>query len=219
MRRILSGMNNLTHPKHRTYAAAKPHSAGRRPPPRSTRERPHAPAAVNGEPVQTRDGETLLLRPIHPDDVAALQRGFAHLSAAEVRMRFMHPLNELPEPLAQRLCNLDTEHEVALVLVDPQASGEPEIHAVARAHVDPVTLGAEFALVVQHRFAGQGLGTLLMGRLIAACRKLGAIEMWGDVLIENGAMLELCSELGFEQRSQMQDPGMMRVTLDLTRPA
>lgn len=208
-------MNNQTNPKHRTTAALKARGSGRRPPARGAHERPRAPAAANGELLQTRGGETLLLRPIHAGDVGALQRGFTHLSAAEVRMRFLHPLTELPEPLAQRLCNLDPHNEVALVLVDPCAADEAEIHAVARAHVDPVTLGAEFALVVQQRFAGQGLGTLLMGRLIEACRALGALQMWGDVLIENGAMLELCNELGFEQRSQLHDPGMLRVTLDL----
>jgi acetyltransferase len=172
-----------------------------------------APAA--NETLQTRDGDALVLRQIHVDDVAALQRGFSHLTPAEVRMRFLHPLTELPEPLAQRLCDLDPACEIAFVLVDPSPSVDAEIHAVARAHVDPVTLGAEFALIVQQRFAGQGLGTLLMQRLIAACRQFGATEMWGDVLLENGAMLELCGELGFERRSQLQDPGVMRVTLDL----
>jgi len=184
--------------------------------PRNSRARV-ASAPLPGELLQLRDGGTLLLRPIHPDDVAALQRGFSHLTPAEVRMRFQHPLSELPEPLAQRLCNLEPQTEIAFVLIDP-LSAEPEIHAVARAHVDPVTLAAEFALVVQQRFAGQGLGTLLMQRLIAACRAHGAHELWGDVLLENGAMLELCHELGFERHSPLHDPGIVRVTLEL-KPA
>jgi GNAT superfamily N-acetyltransferase len=205
-------MSTLANPHKHTYASAKARS-GRRLPPRAQARAPSDRHAEPGETFETRDGSTLLLRTIHPDDVAALQRGFAHLTAGEIRMRFLHPLTELPEPLAQRLCNLDPQTEIAFVLIDPPSSAEPEIHAVARAHIDPVTLSAEFALVVQHRYGGQGYGTLLMQRLIAACRKLGATQMWGDVLLENGAMLELCHELGFVQRSQRQDPGMAQVTL------
>jgi GNAT superfamily N-acetyltransferase len=208
-----------------------------------------APPPLEGEIVVTRDGARLLLRDIHPDDVQALQRGFAGLTAQEVRFRFLHPLTELPEALARNLCDIDREHAVALVLIDapgrspsardrspsapeamdgregpaeamdgrerPPEEKEPEIHAVARAFIDPVTQGAEFALVVQHQFAGQGVGTLLMQRLIAACRALGAAEMWGDVLAENGAMLELCEHLGFSRHPNFGDPGVIRVTLPL----
>jgi hypothetical protein len=50
-----------------------------------------------GEIFITHDGVRLLLREIHPDDVQALQRGFAGLTAQEVRFRFLHPITELPE--------------------------------------------------------------------------------------------------------------------------
>jgi len=215
---MLTRMNTLANPQARTYAASLGRS-GRRPPSRHLRARPtaHAP---HGESVTTRNGDELVLRSIHPDDVDALQRGFAHLTPEEVRMRFLHPLTELPEPLAQRLCNLDAETELAFVLADPPGVREPEIHAVSRAHIDPVTLAAEFALVVQGRYKGQGFGTLLMQRLIAACRARGALEMWGDVLLENGAMLELCHDLGFSRQSHLRgDPGVVRVTLDLCESA
>lgn len=168
-----------------------------------------------GELVETRTGEPLLLREIAAGDVAALRRGFSGLSADEVRMRFLHPMTELPEAVARALCDLDPEHAVAFVLIDPPGTAEPEIHAVARAYIDPVTLAAEFALVVQHRIAGQHFGSLLMERLIAACRERGAVEMWGDVFAENGAMLELCDFLGFKRHSVYQEPGIVRVTLDL----
>src|SRR5437762_854546 len=108
---------------------------GRRPPPRA--ERGRTPPQLAGELLQARDGSTLLLRPIHADDVAALQRGFRRLAPDEIRMRFLHPLTELPEAFARKLCDLDETSGVAFVLVDPPPATAPEIHAVARAHVDP----------------------------------------------------------------------------------
>jgi acetyltransferase len=168
--------------------------------------------------VRTRQGHELVLREIRADDVEALQRGFARLTREEVRLRFLHPLAELPYPMAVSLCNLDPATAVAFVLADPPQTPSPEIHAVARAHIDPATLAAEFALVVQRRYTGQGFGRLLLQRLIEACRARGAIEMWGDVLVDNRAMLELCEHFGFERRTQWHDPGIVRVTLDLTKP-
>jgi len=203
--------------------------AGRR---ASSKDVEPAAPPPEGETFITHDGVRLILRDIHPDDFEALQRGFSSLTALEVRYRFLHPITELPEALARRLCDIDREHAVALVLIDPpdrspsaaeamdgreRPSGtkEPEIHAVARAFIDPVTLSAEFALVVQHQLAGHGVGTLLMQRLTAACRALGATELWGDVLAENGAMLELCEHLGFSRRPAFDDPGVIRVAMSL----
>jgi len=176
--------------------------------------KPAAPSD-EGEIFITHEGVRLILRDIHPDDFEALQRGFAGLTAQEVRYRFLHPITELPEALARKLCDIDREHAVALVLIDPPSAKEPEIHAVARAFIDPVTLSAEFALVVQHQRAGHGVGTLLMERLIEASRTLGPTELWGDVLAENGTMLELCEHLGFSRRPAFDDPGVVRVTKPL----
>jgi GNAT superfamily N-acetyltransferase len=170
---------------------------------------------MEGEVFITHDSVRLVLRDIHPNDFEALQRGFAGLTAQEVRYRFLHPMTELPEALARRLCDIDREHEVAIILIEPPGAKEPEIRAVARAYIDAVTLSAEFALVVQHQLAGHGVGTLLMQRLIAACRALGATDLWGDVLAENGMMLELCEHLGFKRHPAFEDPGVIRVTMPL----
>jgi len=186
--------------------------AGRR---ASSKDVEPAAPPPEGETFITHDGVRLLLRDIQPGDFEALQRGFASLTAQEVRYRFLHPITELPEALARRLCDIDRDHAVALVLIDPDGAKAPEIHAVARAFIDPVTLSAEFALVVQHQLAGHGVGTLLMQRLMAACRALGATELWGDVLAENGAMLELCEHLGFSRRPAFDDPGVIRVAMSL----
>lgn len=208
-------MTTSTKTSRKAPNSSRARGGSRRPPPRTHYSARPSATAQAGEPVTTRDGRTLLFRTIRPDDVAALQRGFAHLSREEIRLRFLHPLSELPDALAQRLCDLDPAVAIAFVLTDPDASAEPEIHAVARAHLDPATEQAEFGLVVQKHLTGQGLGTLLMNRLIVAARTLGATELWGDTLVENDAMLRLCDNLGFRRSFVPHDSGLVRMTLAL----
>ncbi len=196
-----------------TYNVPEPFGSSRRP-------AANEPAAELPEPpelerVTVADGRVFVLREIHVGDVVPLQRGFAHLSPEEVRLRFLHPLTELPYDFALRLCDLDKQSGVAFVLIDPIGTPDREIGAVARAYVDPTTLSAEFALVVQRRYTGQGIGTKLMSRLVDACRARGAVEIWGDVLMENGAMLRLCQELGFERHSMIGDPGIAQMRMSL----
>jgi acetyltransferase len=194
--------------------------SGLRPPPRRTAlvRAPHAGSDAV-ETLGAKDGTALILRSIRADDVAALQRFFGRLTPAEVRMRFLHPLAELPEPFARQLCELDPAVAVAWVLADPDDSSHldisPEISGVARTHVDPVLEQAEYGIVIQGRFARQGLGTLLMRRIIDSARKLGAREMWSDVLIENTPMLALCRSLGFTRNTMPHSPGLVRVSLAL----
>jgi len=168
-----------------------------------------------GEIVGARDGKVLYLRSIRKGDVAALRRGFAELTAEEVRLRFLHPLTELPEAMARSLCDLDPERAVAFVLADPADTEAPAIHAVARAYIDPATQAAEFALIVHHDYARQGYGTRLLRRLIDACREPCAALFVVHGVSDNGPMLELCDRLGFARRSIYHDPGIVRVTLAL----
>lgn len=209
-----SAMDNIAKAPFKN-AWRSPGSLHRRAPQAATRISSSAPLPELDR-IVTHDGHVLVLREIDPGDVGALQRGFARLTPEEVRMRFLHPLNELPHDMATHLCSIDRNIAVAYVLVDPPETPDPEIHAVARAHIDPATLAAEFALVVQGHLAGHGLGTLLMERLIATCKKRGATEMWGDVLFSNTAMLELCDHLGFSRHTQWNDPGVARVQLPLS---
>ena len=186
-----------------------------RPPPREQHPRPALAPPLDGEVVRTRDGRDLVLRPIHPDDTDALRHGFADLTHEEVRLRFLHPMNELTEASARRLCDIDVSTEIALILLDPANTGGPAIRAVARVYIDPATLAAEFAILVHHDFGGQGLGTLLMRRLVDACRQRGVVEIWGHVLSDNVGMLEMVAHLGFEKHGEFHEPGIVRVRLDL----
>ncbi|MHC1479765.1 N-acetyltransferase family protein [Frateuria aurantia] len=157
------------------------------------------------ERVFTRDGRALQLRSIRPSDAPLLQRCFLRLSPLEVRRRFMHAMAVLSPAMLQRLSHVDPAHETALALIE--AGPLPELHAVARAYVDATTLSAEFSLMVERDWSRQGLGGMLMQRLIDDTRARGLQELWGYVLVENEPMMRLCNQLGFVTRLAPQEPG------------
>ena len=173
-----------------------------------------AARSPRGEQVRTHDGRDLLLRPIEPDDMAALQRCFTRLSPEEIRRRFLHAMSELPLPMAQQLCRTDPARETACVLMDESVQ-PAEMRGVGRIYVDETTNAAEFSVLVEHDWARIGLGALLMQHLVDDCRRRGLDELWGYVLQENRPMLQLCHELGFAQRLMRDEPGTALITLKL----
>jgi len=164
------------------------------------------------EMVTLPNGRAFLLRPIRPEDEPPLREGFRKLSPESVRMRFFAPLHELGHPLAARLTQIDYEREMALVLTDRGPPGQMPIYAVVRINADPDGDRAEFAITVRDDMAGQGIGTLLMRRILRYAADRGIGEVYGDVLAENERMLTLCRELGFDLRHFARDPGIVRVS-------
>ena len=139
----------------------------------------------------------LKLRPVRPEDETALQRLFARLTPEEIYLRFHGSMKILPHELAARLTQIDYERDMALVLAEPGLPGQAGIHALAQLAADPDFERAEFALLVQHDFAGRGVGTRLLQALIDYARRRGIHELTGLVLRENTGMLDLCRRLGF----------------------
>lgn len=161
------------------------------------------------------DGRELILRPIESADADAMRRGFDLLTADEIRLRFLHPLKELTPAMAQKLASPDPQRELALVAAEPLPPGEALVGAVARAAIDPDGRSAEFALLVARLLGRQGLGRLMLKKIIHWCRLKRIETLYGDVLDENTPMLELARSLGFRRTHKTDDPGLTRVVLDL----
>ena len=167
------------------------------------------------ETLRLDDGRELLLRPVLPEDEPAFQRAMAKLTPEEIRLRFFTPIKALTHMQTARLTQIDYDREMALVLAEPTIPGRAEVFGVARLTADPDNERAEYAIIVRHDVTGKGLGSLLMRRLIDYARKRGIGEIFGDVLRENAPMLQLCQKLGFTQHRLEEDPGVVRVVLDL----
>lgn len=165
--------------------------------------------------LRLNDGRELTLRPIVPEDEPALHAGFAQLTPEEIRLRFLVPMGFLTHMLAARFTQLDYDRDMALVLADPGTPGTGEIHAVVRLSADPDNEQGEFAIIVRHEIAGQGVGRHLMNRIIDYAKQRGIRELWGVTLHENQAMRALSRSLGFTESRYADDAGMVRLSLSL----
>jgi len=167
------------------------------------------------ERVTLKDGRQLLLRPIVPEDEPALNRAFARLDPDEIRNRFLQPMRTLHHMLAARFTQLDYDREMALILTEDGIPGKQDIHAVVRLSADPDNERAEFAIIVMHQFARQGLGRLLMDRILRHARARGIGTVWGVTLRDNRRMRALAKALGFTQRTDPEDPSLILMSLRL----
>ena len=154
------------------------------------------------------------IRPIKPEDAPLLTRLVGDLTPDDSRMRFFTPIRTLdPEALA-RFTQIDYDREMALVMFRGES---PELLlAVARLASDPDNIRAEFAIVVKSELHRRGIGRMLMTRLIEYARNRGLSQLIGDVLVDNHAMLSLCTQLGFSISAA--GANVRRVTLDLKQP-
>lgn len=168
------------------------------------------------ELVRLPDGREWLIRPVQPEDAAPIHAAFALLQPEEIRHRFFHSVKELEPQLVQRLVKPTSPWAIVLVAAEALPPGEAMIAAVANAIIRRDSREAEFAILVGHFIAGQGMGRRLMRKLVrwAKNRQLDCLS--GEVLESNRPMLALARSLGFHIEYS-GEPGVMRVTLDLTR--
>ena len=158
-----------------------------------------------------RDGTEVHLRPLRAEDEPLLEDLAAHMTPADLRLRFFAAVRGLSHAVAERLAHVDYDRAMALVaLKDEVALG------VARFHAEPDPqrkLGrqAEYAIAVRSDWKGRGLGYLLMTRLIAVAQEWRIGELVGQVLSENHRMLVMCRELGFSIASDPNDATIIQV--------
>lgn len=80
---------------------------------------------------------------------------------------------------------------------------------------DPDNVDAEFAIIVRSDLKRQGLGRLLLRKMIEFLRRRGTRRMIGDVLRENAAMRELDRSQRLEVNAAASDADAMRFVLTL----
>jgi RimJ/RimL family protein N-acetyltransferase len=163
--------------------------------------------------VQTRDGLSVCIRPLRPDD---RQREIEFINSLSERSRYfrlMAPLKFLPPHLLEQLMDIDYGRRMALVAT-VERGGVEQFVAVARYGATDRPDTAELGITVTDAWQRRGIARLLVAELIRYARSQGFRALTGLVLPENFRMLALAKSLGF---TSSYDPAehAMRISLDL----
>ena len=158
--------------------------------------------------------QSILLRPIKPEDSEEHQRFFEALSKDDIHMRLFYSMRELQASQLAKLTQIDYDHEMAFIAVRKRIDGTDETLGVVRGITDAENKSAEFAIIIRSDLKAQGLGLLLMNKLIAYFRHRGINALVGEMLSDNTAMHELVHHLGFTLHAEPLD-GTMTLRLNL----
>jgi GNAT superfamily N-acetyltransferase len=161
----------------------------------------------------TAGAESLLIRPISPDDKQAMTEAFEHLSEESRYRRFLSPHAGLTNAELRYFTEVDHHDHEALVAVDPATDGGVGVARYVRSRDDPSV--AELAVAVVDEWQGQGVGSRLTAALAERARKESITSFSALLLADNQLMLSVLDDLG-EVRVVHAELGTVEVIVDLT---
>ncbi|HEX8814734.1 MAG TPA: bifunctional acetate--CoA ligase family protein/GNAT family N-acetyltransferase [Terriglobales bacterium] len=165
-----------------------------------------------------KNGDPVTIRPIRPEDEPLLVKLHQALSERSVYLRYFQPLKLSQRTAHERLtriCFIDYDREMALVMEHKAADGTPEIISIGRLSKLRGRNEAELAVLVDDRFQHQGMGTELYRRLIEIAKQDKLDRVISTVLVENYDMLAICRALGFQLQGEVED-GTVEAILTLS---
>jgi len=170
------------------------------------------------EQVTLKNGSSILLRPILPEDEPKHKSFISKVSVDDLYRRFFSDVGELNHEALANLTQIDYDREMAFVATRQITleNGEEEevIIGVTRALSDPENEEAEFAILVRSDLKGVGLGRILMNKIISYCKQRGLQRISGMTMPSNRGMIMLAQKVGFEIDIQMED-GVVEMLLPL----
>jgi len=159
-----------------------------------------------------KDGTSVTLRPIRPEDEPLEFELFKTFSPETYRFRFFGPPKEMTHEDMVRFTNIDYRREMAIV-AEMGEDDERKMLGVGRLIVGPDFQSARFAVVVGDPWHGKGLGTKLVDMLIGVSRDKGLSKVQGLIQRDNEVMIHICENMGFEIVSYDQET--VKATIEL----
>jgi len=153
-------------------------------------------------PWKLKDGTSVTIRPIQPEDEPMLVKFHETLSEESVYHRYFTQL-KLDQRIAHerltRICFNDYDREIALVAERKDAkTKQREILGVGRLSKEHGLNEGEFALLVNDHWQKKGLGAELLKRLVQIGRDEKLTRLSAEIMADNHAMQHISKEVGFK---------------------
>jgi acetyltransferase len=159
-----------------------------------------------------RDGRSVLLRPIKPEDEPLWLEMFQNFSEESIRYRFFQIIKDTPHEVRVRYCNIDYDREIAIV-AELTEGGRRKILGVVRLIIEPNGKIGEIAFIIADPWQHLGLGTKMVDYMIEICKDRGLEAIYGIMLPDNHRAIRLMNKMGFN--IEHLDEGTVKATLDL----
>jgi acyl-CoA hydrolase/RimJ/RimL family protein N-acetyltransferase len=200
----------IAHPDHRAALLTLAIESGIVPAGQKLRSRAAYPVGEE-RAAALRDGRSVLVRPTRTSDSKLLQDLFFRMRDEDIRTRFFRRLRSLTDEMAQHLCSVGYENEMAFAAVIGEREAE-RVVGTACYFTDPGTGYADVAYMIDPEWQGCGLGSLLQERTIEYAHRREVRGFTADVLAENASMLKVFRNSGLRMEARL-DSGAFEVRL------
>ena len=168
-------------------------------------------AASYSAQEQLRDGRTVKIRALRPDDETSMLAAIDRTGTESLKRRFFVTKREFSDMETAFFMNIDFVNHVALV-AEIDEDGKTAIVGGGR-YVVVESGHAEVAFIVVDAYQRHGIGAILVRHIVGLARAAGLKQLAADVLPENVAMLNVLGKLGFQIRGV--DPQVIHLRLTL----
>jgi acetyltransferase len=155
-----------------------------------------------------KNGEKVVIRPIRPEDEPLIVDFHEKLSERTVYMRYFQPLKLSQRTAHERLtriCFIDYDREMALVVERKTADGNREIISVGRMSKLHGRNEAELAVLVRDEFQAKGLGTEVYRQMVGIAKDEKLSKVIAVMLGDNREMRSLVQKLGFKVKTDLEE--------------
>lgn len=162
--------------------------------------------------VQLENGQSVLLRPIKPEDEPMEGEMFTTFSESTQRFRFFAPIKEVSHEMLVRYTQIDYDREIAII-AELSEQGKKHMLGVVRLISDPYNETGEFAIVLGDPWQKRGLGNIMMDYILEIAKNRGIKKIFAYVLDDNFAMLHMFENRKFNLKKEGE---LFKVELNLS---
>jgi GNAT superfamily N-acetyltransferase len=166
--------------------------------------------------VQLADGAEIVIRPIEPEDLNELARGFGGLGALSRFRRFRQRIDRLTYEQLVALTRVDHDSHEALVAIDAATGEGVGVARYVRVPDDPAR--AEVACTVVDPWQHRGVGSALAERLAARAAAAGIERCTALVVLGDQPARRLLAHV-VDETAVRRDGGTLDITGQARRAA
>jgi acetyltransferase len=145
--------------------------------------------------IKLRNGRTVLLRPIKPEDEPMWQEMFVCFSEESIRYRFFQVVQATSQ-MRKRYCNIDYSKEIAIV-AELSEEDKKRIIGVFRLILEPDLKTGEIAFIIADEWQNLGLGSAMMRHMIRIVKDRQLESIYGILLKSNVKGVRFMRNMGF----------------------